>query len=73
MLRNASISVGSAIGSLTWCSKPAQVLQRVRHALQEMRFALIESPESIRPQRLQNAHVHIRVVVLHKRFALQST
>jgi len=50
--------------------QPAQILQCVRHALQKMRFALVKPSKSVSSQRLQNAHVNIRVIVLHEHFAI---
>ena len=67
----ASISAGRAMGSLDVMSQPAQVLQRVGHALQKMRLALIKAAETIGPQRLHDADVHVRVIVLHERCAIE--
>ena len=62
----ASISAGRAMGSLTLCGQPAQVLERVRHALQKVRLALVESAETVGAQRLHDADVNVGVVVLHE-------
>src|ERR1700678_1471363 len=50
--------------------QPTQGLQRVWHALQEMRLALIETAEAIGSQRLHDANVNVRVVVLHEGIAI---
>ena len=50
--------------------QPAEVLECVGHALQEMWFALVEAAKSVRPQRLHDAHIHVGVVVLHERAAI---
>src|ERR1700722_9024438 len=51
-------------------SQPAEVLKCVWHALQEMWFALVETAEPIRAECLHDAHVHVGVVVLHERSAI---
>ena len=71
MLRKASIRVGSLMGKLNIVQQPAQVLQRIRHALQEMCFALVESTESIRAERLHDADVNVGIVVLHEGVAVE--
>src|ERR1700674_3383796 len=50
--------------------QPTQILQCIRHALQEMRLALVKSAKPIRPQRLQNAYIDIRVEIMQKRVTL---
>ena len=70
MLLNASINAGSAIGSFTLCSSQRTVLQRVRHALQEMRLALVKSAKTISSQRLQDTHINVCVKVMQKFFAI---
>src|SRR3984885_4243448 len=51
--------------------QPAHILQRIRHALQEMRFALIESTKAISTQGLHDAQIDIRVVMAHERVAIK--
>src|SRR5271157_5180577 len=51
--------------------QPAQVLQRVRHALQKMSFALVETAKAISAQGLHDADVNVSIVVLHEDFAPQ--
>src|ERR1700730_19474268 len=51
--------------------QPPQVLQRVRHALQKMRFALVKSAKSISAQRLHDAHINVGVVMPQERFAIE--
>jgi len=46
--------------------QPAQILERVGNALQEMRLALIEAAKAVRAQRLHDPDVDERVVVLHE-------
>src|SRR5258708_337369 len=50
--------------------EPAKILQGIRYALQKMRLALIEPAKSISPERLHDADVYERVVVLHERGAV---
>src|SRR5579863_5064648 len=50
--------------------QPAQILQRIGHALQKMHFTLVEATKSVRSQRLHDADVDIGVVVLHEGIAL---
>src|SRR5467141_1915249 len=50
--------------------EPAEVLQRVRHALQKMSLALIETAKAVSPQCLQDADINIGVVVPQKDFAV---
>src|ERR1019366_450617 len=57
-------------GELDVFSQPTQVLERVRHALQKMRLALVKSPETVGAQRLHYAYVDVRIIVLHERVAL---
>src|ERR1700679_116616 len=59
-------------GQLDMLREPAQVLERVRHTLQEMRFAFIEAAESVGAQGLEDANVDKGVVVLHERVALEA-
>src|SRR5208283_1364774 len=49
----------------------AQVFERIRHRLQKVRLALVEASEPVGAKRLQDAHVDIRIVMLHKVGALQ--
>ena len=58
-------------GELDVVKQPTQVFQRVRHALQKMSLALIKSAKAVGAERLQDAYVNVRIVVLHERFALQ--
>src|SRR5580765_5614490 len=51
--------------------QPSQVLQRIRHALQEVRLALVEAAESVGSQRLHDADVNESVVVAEKFFAIE--
>src|ERR1700693_3472354 len=44
--------------------QPAQIFQRVRHALQKMSFAFVEAAKTIRTQGLHDANVNVSVVVL---------
>src|ERR1039457_5187015 len=48
-----------------------QVLQGIRHALQKVRLALIESTKAISSESLHDAHVNVGVVVLHELFAVE--
>src|SRR6201993_175416 len=57
-------------GQLHIVKKPAQVFQRVRNALQKMRLPLIETAESVRAQRLHNAHIDKSVVVAEERIPI---
>src|SRR6266481_493877 len=50
--------------------EPAEVLQRVRHALQKMSLVLIETAKAVSPQCLQDADINIGVVVPQKDFAV---
>src|SRR6267143_5640344 len=50
--------------------EPAEVLQRVRHALQKMSLALIEAAKAVSAQCLQDADVNIGVVVPHEGLAI---
>ena len=50
--------------------QPAQVLQRVWHALKKVGLALIEPPVAIGSQGLHDADVNERVIVLHEGFAV---
>ncbi len=68
---NASISAGSAIGSVDIVQQPAQILQRVGHGLQKVRLALVESAESVGAQRLHDANVNVGVVVAQKPLPVQ--
>ena len=61
---------GQGDGQLHVMGEPAQVLQRIGHALQKMRLALIKSPETIGSEGLQNAHINVGVIVLHEGFAI---
>ncbi len=58
-------------GQLGVVKQPAQVVQRVRHALQKMGFALVKAAKAIRAQRLHDADVNVGIVVLHERAALK--
>ena len=71
MFLNASISAGSAIGSSALLQQPAQVIQRVGHALQKMGFALIKAAEPVGAQRLHDADIDVGIIVVQKRFALE--
>src|SRR6266702_3877383 len=51
--------------------QPAQVFQRVRHALQEMSLALIKSSKAVSAQGLHDSNVDIGVVVPHEGFAVK--
>src|SRR5271156_5660471 len=51
--------------------QPANVFQRVRHALQKVSPALIEPAKPVGAQSLQNARVDIRIVIVQKGFAVQ--
>ena len=51
--------------------QPTQVLERVRNALEEMLLAFIKAAKTIRTQRLHDADVNIRVVVLEERIAIE--
>ena len=46
---------GQLDGQRDVMQQPAQILQRVRHTLQEMRFALVKSAKAISAQRLHDA------------------
>src|SRR5579871_1393663 len=46
--------------------KPAQIFQRVRNTLEKMRLALIESTEPVGAKSLHDAHIDIRIVMLHE-------
>src|SRR3981189_1138587 len=50
--------------------KPAEILQRVRHALQKMSLALVKAAKAVSAQCLQDAHVNIGVVVPQEGFAI---
>src|SRR5215469_4496199 len=50
--------------------QPAQVLQRVGHALQKVHLALVESAKTVGPQRLHDADINVSVVVVQERLAL---
>src|SRR5581483_554611 len=52
--------------------QPAQILQRIRHALQEMGLALVVTAKSIGAQRLHDADVNIGVIVPHEGLAVHS-
>ena len=67
---NASISAGSAMGSLTLCASQRRFFSAYGHALQEVRLALVEAAKSVCAQRLHDADVDVRVVVLHERGAI---
>ncbi len=71
MLLNASMQRRQRDGQLDVVKQPAQVFQRVRHALQKMSFALIEAAKAISAQRLHDADVNVGIVVLHEHFALK--
>ena len=58
-------------GQLDVVKQPAQVFQRVGHALQKMSFALVEAAKSVSAQRLHDADVNVGVVVLHEHFAIE--
>src|SRR5579864_3238868 len=58
-------------GQLHIVKKPAQVFQRVGNALQEMSLALVETAESVRAQRLHNAHIDEAIVVAQKRVPIE--
>src|ERR1039458_7498066 len=49
--------------------QPAEILERVRHALQKMRLALVKPTKAISSQRLQNAHINVSVEIMQKSFA----
>ena len=51
--------------------QPAQVLERIGDALQEVNFAFVESAEAVGAQRLHDADVNVGVVVMHEGFALE--
>src|SRR3989441_5023956 len=51
--------------------QPAQVFQRIGHALQKMSFALIKAAKAISAQGLQDADANVGIVVPHERFALK--
>src|SRR5208337_4119391 len=51
--------------------QPAQVFQRVGHALQKMRFALVEPAEPVGPQGLHDADIDVGVVIVQEHIALQ--
>ena len=58
-------------GQLDVVKQPAQVFQRVRHALQKMRFALIKAAKAIGAQCLHDADVNVGIVVLHEYLTLK--
>ena len=62
---------GQRDGQLHVVQQPAQVFQRVRHALQKMGLTLIETAETVSPQGLHNTHINVGVVVPHEGFAVQ--
>src|ERR1019366_4009941 len=58
-------------GQFNVMKQPAQVLQRVWHALQKVGFALVKSAKAISAHRLHHADVHVGVVMPHERFAIK--
>src|SRR5579885_912877 len=62
---------GQIDGQLRVVQQPANVLQRVRHALQEMRAPLVEAAKTICAERLENANVNVSVVVAQKLLAIE--
>ena len=58
-------------GQLGVVQQPAQILERVRDALQEMWFAFIKSAKAIGAQGLHDANVNVGIVVPHECFAIQ--
>ena len=71
MLRNASISVGSAMGSSTFCSSQRTFFSAKGTLCRKCAFALIKAAKAIRPQRLHDADIHVSVEVAHERFAIK--
>ena len=57
---------GQRDGQLDVVSQPAQILERVGDALQEVGLALVESAETVGAEGLQDADVDVGVVVLHE-------
>src|SRR5215469_13665754 len=51
--------------------KPANVFERVRYALQEVRLALVEAAKSVCAQGLHDANVNVGVVVLEERGTIE--
>src|ERR1700731_1092293 len=50
--------------------KPSQILHGERHALQKVLFAFVKSTKSVSSEGLQDAHIHVRVVMPHECFAI---
>src|ERR1700727_372178 len=57
---------GQSNWQLNVVQQPAQVLQRVGHALEEMHFAFVESAESVGAQSLHDADVDVGIVILQE-------
>ena len=53
-------------GKLDIVGEPAEVLERIGNALQEVRLALVEATESISAQGLHDPNVNVGVIVLHE-------
>src|SRR4029077_10080271 len=58
-------------GQRDMVQEPAQILHGERYALQKMLLALIKSAKSIRSEGLQNAYIHVSVIMLHECFAIE--
>src|SRR5208283_5661526 len=57
---------GQRDGQLHIVKQPAQVFQRVGHALQEMLLALVKTAKTIRAEGLHDADVYVGIVKVHE-------
>ena len=62
MAVNASISAGSATGSVALCSSQRMFFSAYGTLCRKTRLALVKPAKAVRSQRLHHAHINVSIV-----------